>query len=63
MTNDFPTLAERPLFSALNCDAFAAAFGLRMPDWKDALRLALTDPAGENEPLSLLHHKPIEMNR
>ena len=38
---DFPTPAERPLFSALNCDKFADTFGLRLPPWEAALRLAL----------------------
>lgn len=40
-TNEFPTLARRPLFSALNCDKFAETFGLKLPAWKDALRLAM----------------------
>jgi len=40
-TADFPTPAERPLFSALNCDKFANTFGLRLPPWEAALRLAL----------------------
>ncbi len=41
LTNDFPTLAQRPLFSALNCDKFAATFGLRLPPWEAALRMAM----------------------
>lgn len=40
-TNDFPTPAQRPLFSALDCDLFARTFELRLPDWKKALQLAL----------------------
>jgi dTDP-4-dehydrorhamnose reductase len=40
-TADFPTPAERPLFSALNCDKFANTFGLRLPPWEQALRMAL----------------------
>ncbi len=40
-TSDFPTPAVRPLFSALNCDRFASTFGLRLPDWKTALRMAM----------------------
>ena len=40
-TADFPTPAERPLFSALNCDKFANTFGLRLPPWEEALRMAL----------------------
>jgi len=41
LTSDFPTPAERPLFSALNCDHFAATFGLRLPPWEAALRMAM----------------------
>ncbi len=37
----FPTPARRPLFSALNCDLFSHTFGLQLPDWKIALKLAL----------------------
>jgi dTDP-4-dehydrorhamnose reductase len=40
-TSDFPTPAERPLFSALNCDSFFATFGLRLPPWKAGLRMAM----------------------
>lgn len=41
LTADFPTPAQRPLFSALDCTHFFATFGLQLPDWKTALRLAL----------------------
>ncbi len=41
LTSEFPTPAARPLFSALNCDLFCDTFGLRLPDWEDALRLAM----------------------
>jgi dTDP-4-dehydrorhamnose reductase len=40
-TDDFPTSAQRPLFSALDCDLFARTFELRLPNWKKALQLAL----------------------
>ncbi len=40
-TDEFPTPARRPLFSALNCDRFSSTFGLRLPDWDQALRLAM----------------------
>ena len=40
-TADFPTLAQRPLFSALNCDKFAHTFGLCLPGWEHALRMAM----------------------
>lgn len=41
LTSDFPTPAARPLFSALACDKFEATFGLRLPPWKNALKMAL----------------------
>ena len=41
LTEDFPTPARRPLFSALNCDLFTQTFHLKLPDWKDALKLAM----------------------
>jgi len=41
ITADFPTPAQRPLFSALDCLKFSDTFGLRLPDWKTALRLAM----------------------
>ena len=40
-TADFPTPAQRPLFSALDCTRFERTFGLRLPDWQTALRLAM----------------------
>jgi len=41
LTNEFPTPATRPLFSALNCDRFEHTFGLRLPSWQQALRMAM----------------------
>ena len=41
LTADFPTQARRPLFSALNCDRFKAVFGLELPGWEQALKLAM----------------------
>jgi dTDP-4-dehydrorhamnose reductase len=41
ITADFPTPAERPLFSALDCSKFESTFGLKLPGWKTALRLAM----------------------
>lgn len=38
---DFPTPAQRPLLSALNCERFVSVFSLRLPPWKEALKLAL----------------------
>jgi dTDP-4-dehydrorhamnose reductase len=40
-TSDYPTPAQRPLFSALDCQKFTDVFGLRLPDWEDALSLAM----------------------
>jgi len=40
-TADFPTPAQRPLFSALDCARFEQTFGLRLPEWQAALRLAM----------------------
>ena len=40
-TEEFPTPARRPLHSALNCDLFAEVFGLQLPAWDDALRMAM----------------------
>jgi dTDP-4-dehydrorhamnose reductase len=45
LTADFPTTAQRPLYSALNCERFVQTFGLRLPEWEDALQLAM-DTAG-----------------
>lgn len=45
LTADFPTPAQRPLYSALDCSRFAAAFGLRLPPWQEALRLAMESQA------------------
>jgi dTDP-4-dehydrorhamnose reductase len=41
LTADFPTPALRPLGTALDCSRFANVFGLTLPNWKDALRLAM----------------------
>jgi len=40
-TEDFPTPAQRPLFSALDCARFEQTFGLRLPEWKETLALAM----------------------
>lgn len=37
----YPTPAARPANSVLSNDRLAAAFGVRAPDWRDALRLCL----------------------
>jgi dTDP-4-dehydrorhamnose reductase len=40
-TFEIPTPARRPTMSALDCQRFVDVFGLRLPQWKDALRLAM----------------------
>jgi dTDP-4-dehydrorhamnose reductase len=40
-TDEFPTPAQRPLFSALNCNLFEDTFGLRLPSWQQALGMAM----------------------
>lgn len=40
-TSDYPTPAQRPLFSALNCDRFTETFSIRLPKWQEALELAM----------------------
>jgi dTDP-4-dehydrorhamnose reductase len=40
-TADFPSAAERPLYSALNCAHFKQTFGLSLPDWQTCLQLAM----------------------
>lgn len=41
LTADFPTPALRPLETVLNCAKFERAFGLRLPGWETALRMAM----------------------
>lgn len=41
LTADFPTPATRPLYSPLNCDRFTQTFGLRLPEWQEALKMAM----------------------
>lgn len=43
LTSDFPTPAERPLYSALNCERFRQTFELSLPDWRTALKLAMAE--------------------
>ncbi len=40
-TAEFPAPAVRPLVSVLNCERFARTFGLQLPPWEAALRLAM----------------------
>ncbi len=38
---DYPTPAKRPFNSRLNNDKLARVFGVRLPDWREALRLCI----------------------
>jgi dTDP-4-dehydrorhamnose reductase len=40
-TSDYPLPAKRPLNSRLNNDKLARTFGVRLPDWRAALALAM----------------------
>ena len=40
-TEEFPSPAKRPLNSALNCDLFMKVFGLQLPAWDLALKMAM----------------------
>lgn len=42
-TSDYPTPAQRPLNSRLDCSGFTATFGLDRPDWRTGLTEILTD--------------------
>jgi dTDP-4-dehydrorhamnose reductase len=41
-TADFPTPAQRPLFSALDCSLFQSTFEIPLPRWEEDLQLAMT---------------------
>jgi dTDP-4-dehydrorhamnose reductase len=42
-SSDFPTPAQRPLFSALDCSLFQSSFGIPLPRWEDDLQLVMAD--------------------
>lgn len=41
-STDFPTPAQRPLYSVLDCSKFERTFNLKLPDWRDALCMAMS---------------------
>jgi dTDP-4-dehydrorhamnose reductase len=41
VTSDFPGLARRPSFSALDCNRFRKGFGAELPEWRESLQLAI----------------------
>ena len=43
-TEDYPTPAERPRFSVLDCTRLQEAFGITLPPWRDSLKTALRIP-------------------
>lgn len=43
LTSEFPTSAQRPLFSALDCSLFQSTFDIPLPKWEDALKRAMTE--------------------
>lgn len=43
LTSDFPTPAQRPLFSALDCSLFQSTFDIALPKWEDALKVAMSE--------------------
>ncbi|RST86285.1 dTDP-4-dehydrorhamnose reductase [Aquibium carbonis] len=45
-THAYPTPAQRPLNSRLNCGSFATAFGLERPDWRKGLTDIVDDLRG-----------------
>ena len=49
-TAEFPTEAERPANSVLDCTRFEHAFGLAQPDWRPALEQAVRELLAEQPP-------------
>jgi dTDP-4-dehydrorhamnose reductase len=45
LSSDFPTPAERPLFTALDCSKFREEFTLQLPNWQETLRMAMETAA------------------
>ena len=43
LTFDFPTPAQRPLFSALDCSLFQTTFDIALLKWEDALQQAMQE--------------------
>ncbi len=40
-TKDFPTAAERPKYSVLNCHQFEGVFNVKLPHWQTSLQLCM----------------------
>lgn len=52
-TSAYPTRAQRPAWSVLDCAKLENTFGLQLPDWKDGLRTVLDEVAGRAVPSPL----------
>ena len=48
-TEEYPTPAPRPRFSALSCERLHQTFGLTLPDWQDAVARCLQRLQVENQ--------------
>ena len=42
-SNEFPTPAIRPLFSAMDCSKILETFNIRLPDWRESLQKAMSE--------------------
>ena len=42
-TEQYPTPAQRPLNSRLDCSSFTGEFGIKRPDWREGLDAILAD--------------------
>jgi dTDP-4-dehydrorhamnose reductase len=42
-SEDFPTLASRPSYSALDCSLFEGTFDVQLPGWEDSLKRAMLE--------------------
>jgi dTDP-4-dehydrorhamnose reductase len=49
-TAEFPTPAQRPLWSVLDNSAFQRQFGMNLPDWHDGLHRVITQLATQHPP-------------
>ena len=49
LTSDFPTIAQRPAFSALDCRRFEDSFQLHPLPWQVSLQLAMEESSNQTE--------------
>ena len=62
-SEQFGAAAQRPPFSPLDCSRWQGTFGLRMPDWRDAMDEVLADVLLEQGVLSDARHRTIVAGR